>query len=68
MFISLKQHFATNMPEDNFILLSFINTKLRDEYDSLDELCASMQANKEEILERLQGIGYKYSEDDNQFR
>lgn len=68
MFISLKQHFATNMPEDNFILLSFINTKLRDEYDSLDELCASMQANKEEILERLQGIGYKYSEDDNQFK
>lgn len=68
MFTSLKQHFATNMPEDNFILLSFINTKLRDEYDSLDELCASMQANKEEILERLQGIGYRYSEDDNQFR
>lgn len=56
------------MPEDNFILLSFINTKLRDEYDSLDELCASMQANKDEILERLQGIGYRYSEDDNQFK
>ena len=30
------------IPEDPVILLSFVNTKLRDEYPSLDELCASL--------------------------
>ena len=30
-----------NLPQDPAMLFSFINMKLRDEYPSLDELCAS---------------------------
>ena len=33
------------IPEDPVILLSFVNTKLRDEYPNLDELCASLGEN-----------------------
>ena len=32
----------TVLPEDPMILFSFINTKLRDNYASLDELCDDM--------------------------
>ena len=32
------------LPKDPVILLSFVNTKLRDEYESLDELCAALDA------------------------
>ena len=40
------------IPEDPVILLSFVNTKLRDEYPSLDELCASPEicTNMSELL------------------
>ena len=31
------------IPKDPVILLSFINTKLRDEYASLSELCAEQR-------------------------
>ncbi|MBO5104112.1 MAG: DUF4250 domain-containing protein, partial [Ruminococcus sp.] len=31
-----------NIPSDPAILLSYINTMLRDEYNSLDELCKSL--------------------------
>lgn len=49
------------LPEDDFILLSFINTKLRDEYSSLDELCEEEGLKKEEICSRLKGLGYAYT-------
>ena len=35
-----------NLPEDPVILLSYINTKLRDEYPSLDILCEEMQIDR----------------------
>ena len=30
------------LPQDPYILLSFVNTKLRDEYESLESLCAAL--------------------------
>lgn len=30
-----------NIPKDPYMLLSFINTKLRDDFDSLDKFCDS---------------------------
>ena len=41
------------IPQDPYILLSFVNTKLRDEYGSLEELCASLDLDKEELLAKL---------------
>ena len=55
------------LPQDPIILLSYINTKLRDEYDSLDALCGDLDADRQEIMDRLQKIGYFYDEERNQF-
>lgn len=49
------------------LLLSVINTKLRDYYDSLDALCEDMDAEKEWIINTLKGMDYEYDESRNQF-
>lgn len=54
-------------PQDPIILLSYINTKLRDEYDSLDALCDDLDADREELVRRLETVGYTYDEDKNRF-
>lgn len=56
------------LPEDDFILLSFINTKLRDEYSSLDELCAENGLSQEDICGRMAKIGYEYDRSANAFK
>ena len=37
------------LPKDPVILLSVVNTKLRDFYSSLDALCDDLQVEKSEI-------------------
>lgn len=55
------------IPQDNYMLLSIINMKLRDSYSSLDSLCESEDISKEEIITKLESIGYNYNKDLNQF-
>ena len=55
------------LPNDNYMLLSFINMKLRDFYDSLDSLCSNLDCSKEEIIERLESIDYIYDKENNKF-
>ena len=55
------------MITDPFILLSFINTKLRDNYANLDLLCDDLDLDKEELKEKLSEIGYYYNEELNAF-
>ena len=55
------------MPKDPNILLSYINTNLRDTYDSLNELCRSLDLDETEIRKSLDGIGYIYDEGLNKF-
>ncbi|USF27756.1 hypothetical protein N510_002713 [Firmicutes bacterium ASF500] len=55
------------LPQDPIILLSYVNTKLRDDYNSLDELCAALDADREELARRLEVVGYTYDEDKNRF-
>ena len=45
------------LPKDPVLLLSVVNTKLRDRYLTLDDLCEDMQADKDEITNKLKGIG-----------
>lgn len=54
--------------KDPNILLSVINTKLRDFYSSLDELCDKEDESKEEIIKILQKIGCNYDKTTNQFK
>lgn len=55
------------LPKDPVLLLSVVNTKLRDYYDSLDALCEDMQVEKESIVNTLKGIDYVYDESRHQF-
>lgn len=57
-----------NIPNDPVILLSYINTKLRDEFPNLDELCGSLCISREEIERKLSFIGYTYNEETNSFK
>ncbi len=50
------------------ILLCYINTKLRDNYNSLDELCEDLDLSKEEVINKLKIINYEYNEQLNQFK
>ena len=56
------------LPKDPMILLSVVNTKLRDAYDSLDSLCEDLEEDREELEKKLAAAGYRYSEESNQFR
>ena len=56
------------IPEDPFILLSFINMKLRDEYDSLDALADVLDVDVNDIKSRLESVGFKYDASQNQFK
>lgn len=55
------------LPSDPVMLLSFINTNLRDHYKSLDDLCLSLFADKSDIILKLSQIDYHYDESRNQF-
>lgn len=55
------------LPNQPMILLSFINTKLRDDYASLDELCEDFCVPRDEIEEKLASIDYEYDEGLNKF-
>lgn len=56
-----------NIPNDPFILLSFINTKLRDEYPDIDTLCRKLEVSSEDLYNKLNNIGYIYDYNQNQF-
>ena len=58
---------ANGLPRDPMLLLSVVNTKLRDIYHSLDALCDDMNVNKEEIISALKLIDYAYDSDIQQF-
>ena len=53
---------------DPTILLSIMNTKLRDQYASLEILCDDLEITKEYVLNKLIVIGYNYNEKENQFK
>ncbi|MBR1543587.1 MAG: DUF4250 domain-containing protein [Muribaculaceae bacterium] len=55
------------LPSDPFILMSFINTKLRDRYQSLSELCDDLGIDASLITEQLKEIGMEYDSKLNKF-
>ena len=56
-----------SLPKDPMMLVSVINTKLRDYYPSLYALCNDLNVSKEEIIQSLSKIDYKYQKETNQF-
>lgn len=55
------------IPKDPVMLLSYINTQLRDFYPSFEDLCEDKGLNTEEIQKKLSGIDYVYDLERNQF-
>ena len=49
------------IPKDPVILLSYVNTQLRDYYDSLEALCTCRGLKKQELVEKLRTIDYELS-------
>ena len=55
------------LPKDAAMLLSFVNTKLRDYYSSLDEFCKAAGVERSYIVDKLRKIDYEYDERLNKF-
>lgn len=56
-----------NLPKDPVMLLSVVNTKLRDQYPSLTELAKAHMIPEEDIIVSLKKINYEYNKERNQF-
>ena len=55
------------IPKDPVILLSYVNTKLRDDYGTLDELCGALDLDESELKRQLERIGFCYDAEQNRF-
>ncbi len=55
------------LPNDPFMLLSFINMKLRDQYNNLEQLCEDLDINRKELIEKLNAAGFEYDSVQNKF-
>ena len=58
---------SAGLPRDPVMLLSVVNTKLRDYYSTLDVLCEDMQVDKQELSGKLEMIDYTYDAGSHQF-
>lgn len=56
-----------SLPKDPFMLLSYVNTQLRDNYPSLSELCAALGEDEETVKGALENAGFSYDEGLNRF-
>ena len=59
---------SCNIPKDPYLLFSFVNMQLRDNYASLEEFCAANDADLDELTEKLEAAGFEYNTELNQFR
>lgn len=55
------------LPKDPMILFSYINMKLRDEYASLDDLCESLDIDRNWLEKTLADAGFEFNEAGNKF-
>lgn len=55
------------VPNDPVMLLSFVNLKLRDCYDTLEAMCDDLEMDRVWLEEKLASIDYVYNKENNQF-
>lgn len=56
------------LPQDPYILFSYVNTHLRDHYSSLPAFCEEMDISEGELIAALAQVGFQYDPKINQFR
>lgn len=55
------------IPKDPVMLLSFVNTQLRDKCVNLNDFCNEYNVDENDIIDKLKSINYIYSEKENKF-
>lgn len=55
------------LPEDPIMLMSFVNMKLRDDYDSLQALCDDLDLDEAWLTTKLADAGFEYNPPANKF-
>ena len=56
-----------NLPKDPVMLLSVVNTNLRDFYGSFGDFCKAKEVDGKEIIDKFEKINYRYDAEKNQF-
>ena len=57
-----------DLPNDPFILFSYVNTQLRDTGVTLAEFCSEHAVDEAALREKLAAAGFRYDEAQNRFR
>lgn len=66
-FQNPKGEIILDIPQDPIILVSYVNTKLRDQFATLEELCRTCELDEEQLRSTLDSVDYQYDETTNQF-
>ena len=53
---------------DPHLLVGLVNTELRNQSESLDDLVKTHDISEEELIEKLRAVGYDYRAELQQFR
>jgi len=56
------------LPQDPVMLFSYLNMKLRDQYQSLMDLCDDLDEDEASLLKLMREAGYTYDPEKNQFK
>ncbi len=56
------------LPNDPFILFSFLNTQLRDTGVTLREFCKEHALDEQNLIEKMKSAGFRYDEAQRRFR
>lgn len=57
-----------SLPKDPAMLLSYVNTELRDNYADLTEFCVANKVDINDLIGKLRSINYSYDDRANQFK
>lgn len=49
------------------MLFSYVNTKLRDDYSSLDALCDDLDVDRQKLEQKMADAGFEYNPSQNKF-
>ena len=58
----------TALPNDPIMLLSYVNTQLRDYYPSFGDFCSAFSIEEATLTKKLASIDYHYDKETNQFK
>lgn len=56
-----------SVPKDPMMLLSFVNTQLRDHYPDIEEFCGAYGISRDEIDRTLSAAGFEYDREGNRY-